>query len=304
MAEDKSEFSSRDEWLAMRRGGLGASDVAAVLGLSETRTAYDIYAVKLGLVEDLEASERMEWGKEFEQVIARKWARDRGIKIAWLDQTIQGPEPWIYATPDFGVVDLDQGGDSKNIAYQTDEWGEENTDQIPPYYAAQAHWQMIVTGWSRVWFPVLFGGNRLQTYVVHRDEAVEKAMLDVCGDFWKRHVEAQQAPPIDFSESASRVLLETFPHAKEPAREASEEEIDLAADFARARAAKRAAERDYKTLANQLKERIGDAKAIVGPDFKLSWYEMGGSTYTVTRKPTRVLKGSGGLFKGDVDGGD
>jgi len=291
--------TARAEWLAMRRSGLGSSDVAAVLGLSSTRTAFDVYCEKRQLVDDTEATERMEWGKELEQVIARKWSRDRGVPITWLDMTLPGPEPWAYATPDFQLAGTNQkeGGDCKNIAFQTDEWGEPETDQVPIKYGVQAQWELLVTEWKVLWLPVLFGGNKLVTYRVDADPKLQQAMLDRAGEFWTDYVLAEEPPPIDWSQGASEYLRSKFPTVKEPPREATPEEAELAAIFARVRLAKKAVEQEYLAVGNQLREKIGDAGAIVGPDFKVQWYDVKGSTYTVNRKPSRVLKGSGAMFK-------
>lgn len=42
---------SREEWLSFRRGGIGGSDVAAILGISPFRTARDIYYDKLEIAD-------------------------------------------------------------------------------------------------------------------------------------------------------------------------------------------------------------------------------------------------------------
>src|SRR5690606_37257359 len=39
----------RDEWLELRRKGIGGSDAAAIVGLDRYRSAFDVYADKLGL---------------------------------------------------------------------------------------------------------------------------------------------------------------------------------------------------------------------------------------------------------------
>ena len=43
--------ASREEWLALRRGYIGGSDAAAVVGLSPYVTPYQVWAEKTGKVE-------------------------------------------------------------------------------------------------------------------------------------------------------------------------------------------------------------------------------------------------------------
>ena len=66
---------SREEWLSFRRGGIGGSDVAAILGISPFRTARDIYYDKLEIA-DVEEEEgnwvAMEMGHLLEDLVDRK----------------------------------------------------------------------------------------------------------------------------------------------------------------------------------------------------------------------------------------
>ena len=51
---------SRDEWLAIRRTGIGSSDIAGVLGLSPWASPYTVWADKRGRVPPVEQTEAME----------------------------------------------------------------------------------------------------------------------------------------------------------------------------------------------------------------------------------------------------
>ena len=58
------ECKNETDWLAERRKGIGASDAAVILGVSPFKTAYPLYAEKVGDVEaeDLSGIERIKWG--------------------------------------------------------------------------------------------------------------------------------------------------------------------------------------------------------------------------------------------------
>lgn len=92
--------------IADRSTGLGASEIGAVLGLSEYAQPYDVWAEKVGLhVRDIE-NEYTRWGLLLETPIADRYLEDEkkicpsagfvhGVK------TIQRPElPYLWATPD------------------------------------------------------------------------------------------------------------------------------------------------------------------------------------------------------------
>lgn len=44
--------NSREEWLALRRQGIGGSDVAAILGLSKFKTQQELWMEKTGRLVD------------------------------------------------------------------------------------------------------------------------------------------------------------------------------------------------------------------------------------------------------------
>ena len=39
----------REQWLELRKKGIGGSDSAAIVGLDRYRSAFDVYAEKIGL---------------------------------------------------------------------------------------------------------------------------------------------------------------------------------------------------------------------------------------------------------------
>ena len=80
---------ARERWLLERRSGIGASEAAAVLGLSPWKTPLALYAEKIGAVaaKDLAAeSEAVEWGKRLEEPIAQAYAEKTGRKVVNLGE--------------------------------------------------------------------------------------------------------------------------------------------------------------------------------------------------------------------------
>ena len=161
-----------------RRSGIGSSDIAAIVGLHPSRTAYSIYAEKMGLSETPE-TERMVWGKKLQRVVAEEWAQRNGVEILWLDETQRNPTlpDYFMATPDFACRGKrPEGGEVKTADWkQKDRWGEPLSDTVPAHYLLQAQWQCLIAGFERVYMPVLFGGNDLQTYVIVLDHGVKIA---------------------------------------------------------------------------------------------------------------------------------
>ena len=79
---------------------VGASEVAAPLGLSPYRTPHAFYAEKVGLTERQPASEAMRLGTHVEHAIVAAYAEQHGLQPRpW--EAVRGVErPWLRVTPD------------------------------------------------------------------------------------------------------------------------------------------------------------------------------------------------------------
>ncbi len=94
--------SGREEWLLARRSIVTASDVSAILGLSERRSAIDVWLDKMGRGSDEEAEVMMR-GRDFEEGIARAYGRQTGRNVyarGEFDIQIHKDIPWLGATLD------------------------------------------------------------------------------------------------------------------------------------------------------------------------------------------------------------
>ncbi len=206
ICEDTSAIS-RAEWLALRKQGLGSSDAAAAMSLSPWTSAYSLYAEKRGLLPELEDTERFLWGRLHEPLILdqadeRGWLQgarlQRNLMVRHVDM------PWMLANPD-GLTE-DEGVEAK----QADAWTRQEWDAgVPDHYVIQALWLMAVTGRRRCVFPVLFGGNDLQHYVVEWDQAVADLMITAGEVMWER-ICTERPPDADGSEASMLALREVY----------------------------------------------------------------------------------------------
>ena len=201
----------RAEFLAWRRTGIGASDVAGILGIARWSSPWSVWADKVGLAQDGEQTEAMELGLALEDGIARMFHRRTGLYVAGAQTRYAHPtEPWARATLDgkvydhpvlpgnYRTVSLDNGYavepavplgglESKATGDSSASW---ETDGIPAYYQAQGQFQMWVTGMEHTWFAVLHAsfGLAFRVYELHRDEADIALIAERCHRFWHDHV--------------------------------------------------------------------------------------------------------------------
>ena len=157
--------ASEEEWLAARRRGITASEIAVVLGLSPYGSPFELYHRKTGtLPEQRPQSDDMALGQYMEQFVAGRFAaRHPGIIVDGDGRQLYAhPErPWQMATPDrllqdsatCGIAERDGVFEVENIAVLeckidggSDDWGDDGTDEIPVHYRCQVLWQMDVLG--------------------------------------------------------------------------------------------------------------------------------------------------------------
>lgn len=217
---DTKTASERTTWLAWRRTGIGASDVAGVLGLSSWSSPWSVWADKVGLLpddDDLPDDDPREFGRRAEAMLGPWFEDATGLHIQAEQEWATHPEhPWMLATPD-GTVFEWRGDAATTLDYREPLGGLEiKTDfgrpwsEVPEHYQTQGQWQMAVKGWERVWFAVLHG-RRFRVYELERDNADIEFMIERVGSFWRDHVLTGEPPPLDGHDATLRALAAIYP---------------------------------------------------------------------------------------------
>lgn len=263
----------------IRSTGIGASEVAALVGLDRYRRPVDIAARKLRLIEEPEAGEPARWGNRLEAVIAEAYAEEEGIGAEYLFQpgTLRHPKhPIAIATPDrIRLRDAEPSGYSgcteweRNVQIKTasarvaHRWGE-GDDEIPDEYIVQVQYEMAVTGLPRTDLPVLIGGNEMRIYHVDADEILQGHLIEHAERFWRDYIEAGELPPPDGTPQWSDYLKRRFPRDERPLIEATDEARELVSRLRDARSRREAAESEEEQIEQQVKALIGDAAGLDG----------------------------------------
>lgn len=203
---------SREEWLAKRRSYIGASEVAAVLGVSPFQGPLDVYLAKVG-EGDFKGNRATRRGQVMEPVIADWYAEETGRTIRNLGETaIQvHPEiPFLSATLDRVIV-TDEGNAPLEIKSvggfpARDEW---ETDP-PVHYQVQVQIQMSATRSS---WGALCGGFAASDEIVHRDLQFDAdffaAAVPILEEFWAR-VQRKDPPPAGEMPGALNAVKRAF----------------------------------------------------------------------------------------------
>ncbi len=198
------------EWHAARPSGIGASEAAEAVGLSEWGTPLSLYRKKLGIDPPEEENDAMIEGRVMENAIVRLFRIKSGIKV----QTRKPPiyrstkYPWMIATPD-ALTTVPHGVEVKKTGfYMADQWGKDGSDEIPNQYLIQTQHQMAVLDLEIVWVPVLVAG-RYRCFKVNRNDRLIGDLIEAERAFWDR-IERQIPPEPSWTHRSTPELVKSM----------------------------------------------------------------------------------------------
>lgn len=190
------------EWHRAREGTLGASEVAAVLGLSPWQTPLSVWRTKQGVPNEI-PEDLAYFGHALEPVIAR-WVEDKHPEVGFLTSvgiSVRSVEhPWLTATPDRLVLETEPLIPVElktSSAYSRSSWDE----GVPNYYKIQSLVQQGILGADHGWLAVLHGGNSPELYRIDFDPAVWEQIVRITGEWWQKYIiEGAEPAPSNMDE--------------------------------------------------------------------------------------------------------
>jgi putative phage-type endonuclease len=283
-----------DTQLAQRRQGIGASEVAAVLGLAPYATPLDVWMRKTGRqgsVPPQTQASRM--GHLLEPIVAQLYAEETGASLRE-SGTLVGEEPWMLATPDRIATkhDMEWLVEIKTKSFYTAKaFGEPGTDAVPPEILCQVLWQQRVTGlYANADVAVLVDGRDYVVYRVPYDRDLADDIVTQCRDWWQRHVVEDTEPAITGG-SGIAYLQRKFAQHTDVIVQADDTAEDYLAQLADAKRRLKEAELAEESARLALMQMIGDAAGMHGVHGKVSWRQVKGRAFT-DWKSLAIAKGA------------
>lgn len=196
-----------------RLGFIGASDAAAVLGLSRWKTPLEIWAEKTAIVEPEDVSEKLavKLGNRLEEVVAELFTEATGKKVhRVVEAYVHKRHPFLTCQIDRKVVGERSILQCKTASsWKAKEWvGEE----IPREYIIQELHELACTGYDRAYIAVLIGNEDFKWKVVERDEALIADVVSREVHFWNTYIIPKVMPAIITKDDA-QILYQLFPVA-------------------------------------------------------------------------------------------
>jgi len=221
---------SHEEWLEVRKQGIGSSDAAAACGIHPYLSMLELWMIKTGrlhshLDDDIDGYSPLYWGNTLEPMVAKYYQERTGNKVRRVNAILQHPDPdnhFMLANLDYAIT----GSDDVQIL-ECKTAGEHGAKLwkhgVPLYVTCQVQHQLAVTGKNAAHICVLLCGHEAKIYKVERDEHLIESITRHERLFW-HYVETDTPPTPDHSESAAKALKLLYPKPKPSSK------IDLSAD--------------------------------------------------------------------------
>lgn len=262
-----STDDTRAAWLAWRREGIGASEIAAVVGLSPWQSPLALYLRKIGELPDTEPNTAMQLGNDLEPFVADQFHKRTGLHVTGEQTWCVHPElSFARCTVDGFVVESPSSlvSDALGVFEAKTTGNLDRFDPLPTHVELQVQWQMFVTDQQHAWvtaFGATQGGLDVRVIEVVRDETAIQRVLPIVTEFWQRVLDRVPPPVKAYHPSDARDLAAAF---DEPEPESSVELDDVSdmIDELRLRKAEaKQLEASIGQIENALKARLGDAEA-------------------------------------------
>lgn len=197
---------SRDAWLEARRGSIGGSDAATVLGLNPYSSPYALWSEKTGAMEpeDISGKESVRLGVYLEDYVARRFTEITGKRVRRENYILKNPAyPWAHANVDRMVVGEKAGLECKTTSELNLE--KFRGGEYPANYYCQCMHYMAVTGYRKWYLAVLIGNREVRVFEIPRDEEEIAALMEAERRFWD-NVTFGTAPEADGMKATGEAL--------------------------------------------------------------------------------------------------
>lgn len=204
---------NRDQWLEVRKGGIGSSDAAAAVGLNPYKSQLELWLEKTGRSAANDDGRGMDdprfWGTLLEPYVAVAYQQKTDRKVRKVNAVLQHPifpfmlaniDREVIGSPEVQILECKTAGEFGSRLWK---------DGVPEYITLQVQHQLAVTGKAAADVAVLLCGQQLQIHRIERDEEVISRLIVLETRFWQ-FVETDTPPPADGSESAANALRQLY----------------------------------------------------------------------------------------------
>lgn len=279
---------SREAWLAERRKALGGSDMGAVLGLNQYRSAITVWADKLGLIQEQEDNEAMRIGRDLEGYVASRFEEASGLRVQKYNYLLRDSANHLSANIDRRVVGEPAGLECKTASALSE--GRYKGGEFPASYYAQCVTYLAVTGWARWYLCAIVLGRGCYIYLMTTDPNdtcpdwcesmvyVSPEELDAvriaARDWWETYIVGNTMPPTDGSPSTTATLGELYSGANDPDKADLSSRVPDVAMYLSLKEQASALATQADEIKQSLMAEMGNKSKAICPGYSISWSQQ------------------------------
>lgn len=259
-------FASRDEWLSLRKGRIGASQIGVLFDCHPHLSKYALWMVLSGRIPEPEVGgDRPEAGLRFERAAAEWIAEQEGWEVKpfpgyAVHDTIEG----LGASPDFEILAVPRGlleVKWSDWLVHKRQWGGEP----PAHILIQLQAQLCVTGYSWGAVGCVVGGNERHVYRFERRPKIIAEIERRVDEFWQSIRDGRE-PPVDGSDSTAAAIKALYPGDDgddEPVDMRGDNELpELCASYQAFAAQRKEAEGHEQVYRNAIMAKVGEHRTV------------------------------------------
>ena len=277
----RTDVLERDEWLELRKQGIGGSDASIILGKNSYQSPYSLWANKRGLTENTEAGDAAKWGNRLERTVAEAYAEETNSAVICWPVMLQGDRPFLLANVDFFISGSDfyEAGKVTDVSEEparieaileiktTGISGKGNArgwanNQVPESYLYQGMHYALTTNIHNVIFACLVGGEGLVIREVEYTHEQLSDLQEAEAFFWHKVVNNIE-PDLIGHQADFDTLKAVYPSSEGGVTIEGDDFIkDLIYEYKEAKACLDEAQADVDSIRAQLLRIVGDAEAV------------------------------------------
>ena len=262
-------YANKEEWLKLRKGYIGGSDAAAVIGLNPYKSAFTLWAEKTGRIPEFEGNITTQVGAYLEDLVAQIFMSEAGKAVRRKNKMLVNEDyPWACADVDRMVVGEKAFLEIKTTNSPVALKKFKNGEYPEAWYCQMVH-DLAVTGLEKAYLAVLIECRDFKIFELERDEEEIATLMKEEEAFWSL-VQSDTPPVADGLKSTGETLTEIYPQS-------NGESVDLCnyvnelKHYMVLSAEIKALEAQKDEVANKVKAFLGEAGKGENEHFKVSW---------------------------------
>jgi YqaJ-like viral recombinase domain len=291
-----------------RRSKLHASDLAAIAGVSNYKTAMDVWLEKMALAPGVTPpTPWLTWGNRLEPIILRAYEEETGTPIKvnrrrnGTQVSIQHPKhKWLVGTPDAWAKDEPLVVDAKNRSRHSKAlWA---NGEVPEDVLIQMNVYCELKVVPRADVPTLLDGSDFEVFKVLYDPEFTGNVIELGARFWRDYVVPRKPPPAQTPDERLALTRALYPKNRQGFVQATTNADFWAGVYRGAQWKRDEAEADMKSARSYLEEEIADAEGVTSTWGRILFRKARDTEVINWEQVARWVAVKGGITEADFRG--